>query len=1189
MSQVSPQHEQRLLQALAAVHSDSSSQPQRVAGQRLCEQFKADSPPAQLLSAATSLLSKTGASIPASLTADVVHHFGLHLLDHLLASHWSSLDPTQQADVQRYVTAFIASLCSSSVAPSRLLTHKTAALLCQLTLRTWPQLWPELVPTLTSLSHSYPTTGALIVCLAYGELADEVVSVGGVAEQRRKEVQNAMLVSMDAICATLMAALHSSHLPLTLASLTALRSLADWMPSRYMFESGLLSALMQLLPRHELFVAVCEVLNGVAVKRHSMIDTAAQLAALLQVILQTVDSLLAAPTFPHQQSFLIKTLPVLDNLARVHTSLLLTPPPHATSSLPQHFLATLGALLAHPHIKVSLPALELWVFLLRHHSAVLLLPSFRPSLIGELCKLAMLKVQKQSSDAVSDTSQADEMDEADYLSLFSQYRGLLTSLVALMVELEPVVCFSLVSSRYEQVLLLSPNVPLDHVNSNGYATTKSSRYRELESLSVMLDTMFRVLKVERFATPPLSDVAHSLLAMLSAYRTDDPLLQTRRLQALALFTPIYLHQPATLPPILSTLLSSVGFRSARERGLPWYALTEDTKACRRRAVHSLTHIARKCSARLVEGLPVVVSKVEDMVGSGQVAEDEQVLLMEFVVTVSTALPQREQQQHFLARMIAPQLQRWSDAGLQTAIGGGQGWMEVLGGGREEVEAVRRVQPDEAVSVVKKRLREAVATTAGKRMRDEIDGCLRTFASVFKSISSTTGDDKQPPTNKPTSGSALPHPSAPLVFNLLPSFLRLLSSVYSLRSPNFFPLLPPTFHSLLACSVDHLQLLRSPSNSDVDHVHSLSVHRFLDSVADSLLTLLNVAARAGDSFFEQCDAQLLLQTVVSPIDYIHPRDLRFLLDKFFAPVLLLCPFASHQQVIQPLLPPLCDSVVRRLQASWALRHARQAVSGTSEQVEIFEDSELREATRVFADMFTRVVIHFDLHHASINPSSTKDASGHLPLHDCPLVSFVFSHLELANSLLASLHFLLSVPDGAAQAKAARLALRLLPLALPNRQLHKALVSLMSAALLHLASVSYSPSALTTLELDLVALLSTAYIQLGRQSDAPRSLLSAIDGVTAADIDSLDERLVGVGAAVGASDAAGGQQSDKKSKQAMRAFLARFVIGKLGGQQSATVANLKQRWDRQVGQRLRESEEKGPVVQGGELQLLFESKR
>ena len=1175
----------QLLQALTDVHSDSSTQQQRVAGQQLCEQFKVDSPPAHLLSVATTLLSMTGAFVPPALTADIVHHFGLHLLDHLLACHWSTLSATQQADMQRYVLTFLASLCSSSaVTPSHLITNKTAALLSQLVLRTWPQLWPDLIPTLTSLAQS--TTGALIVCLAYGELADEVVSVGGVAEQRRKEVQNAMIVSMDTICSTILAAVQSSHPPLAAASLVTLRSLADWMPGRYVFDSGLLTSLLSLLSRHELYTAVYEVLNVVAAKRYSTIDTAAQLGQLLAVSLQSIDSLLAAPSFAQQHSFLVKTLPVLDNLTRTHTSLLLNPPATAGSAVPQHYLTTLGALLAHSHLRVSLPALELWVFVLRHHSTALLLPSFRPSLIGELCKLAIVKVQKQSNDTVADTAAADEMDEADYLSLFSQYRGLLTSLVALLVELEPVVCFSLVLSRYEQVL--SSTAPLDHTNAYGYSTTKSTRFRELESLSVLLDTMFRVLRVDVFASSPLCDVAQSLLGRLLSYQTDDPLLQTRRLQALAVFTPTYVHQPVTLPPVLSTLLSSVAFRSTRERELMWYALSEDTKACRRRAVHSLTHIARKCSARLVEGLSAVVSKVEEMVGSGQVAEDEQVLLMEFVVTVSTALPSREQQQHFLARMIAPQLQRWSDTALQTAISGGQGWTEVLGGGKEEVQAVRHVQPDDSVSVVKKRVREAIAATKGKRMRDEIESCLRTFASVFKSICSTT-DDKQSSTSKSiaASPSTLPHPSAPLLFALIPSFLHLLTSIYSLRSASFFPLLPPTFHSLVACSVDHLQLLRSSDNSNVDHIHSLSIHRFVESVTDSLLTLLNVATRAGDSFYAQCDAQLIRQTVIARIECVHPRDLRFLLDKFFAPLLLLCPFASHQQVILPLLPSLCDSVIRRLQAGWSTRHARQAVSGSSEQVEIYEDSELREAARVLADMFTRVVTHFDLHHSSIHPSTTKDSSGHLPLNDCPFFSFVFSHLQLANALLASLHFLLSTPDSAAQAKAARLSLRLLPLALPNRQLHTSLVSLMSAGLLHLASIFYSPSALTTLELDLVGLITTLYTQLGRLSDAPRSLLSAVDGVTVADLTSLDERLAavaGVGVAVASS-----ALSVHGEKKAMRAFLGRFVIGKLGGHQSAKVSDLKQRWDRQVGQRLKESEEKGPVVEGSELHSLFEQKQ
>ena len=1184
-----------LLAALSEVHSDASTAEQRMHGQQVLEHFKAHSPPSLLLATATSLLSSAQPPQPPlgpSLSGDVLLHFSLHLLEHLLAQHWAALPASDQAVLQSYTLRLLQSLCTESASPpSHLLTQKAVALTSAVVLRSWPQHWPGLLPSLSALPQQSPVMGALVVCLLYRELCEEVTSVGAVAEARRKDVQAALLQGMDTVFPFLLTALTSAEPRVVQAALAALRAMVDWLPARWLFDTDLVPRLLSALGGAH-FPAVMDLLTAVAGRKTVDTDVHGRMSDVWRGVLRSIEALLAAPAFGHQYSYLKGSLGALGNLTRLHSALLTTQPsgassdPSATSPLLPRFLSVLGALLSHGHPSVSVDALELWVFVFRHEAARLLPSEYRASLVAELFKVVVVKVMKQQSDSIPHTD--DALEDADYVQLFSHFRGTLTALIGHMVQLEPLTCFALASRRYEEILA-SGSVGLDHVNAAGYTSTSSTRFRELESMAVMLDSMFRGLSSEALSDPSLLDTATALLARLLSYRTHDPLLQTRRLQALSLFTPVMLQRPATLPPTVSALLSSVTFRSEREQGKALSELSEDTRACRRRAVHSLTHIARgRCGAVLVSSLEPSLRAVQELVGSGQLREEESVLLMEFLVTVSGALPQREGQADFVRRIIGPQMERWLQPDTQQTLAGGEGWLQLIGGGQDEVDAVRAVvaTSDADAANMRRRVKEAVRDTKGRRMRNEVLGALHAFSAVFRGVLGKTEDvHTGRSTHSTASAVEIAHPSAALLFALLPSFLMLLSSIYGLRSPSFFPLLPPTLHSVLAASVDHLQLLRSFSSASLatpDHLHSVLIHHFLDEATEALLQLLSTATKAGSWLFARFDLSLVQSALLVHVPYMHVRQLRFLLERFVGHALLECDARPHPAGLMALLGPTCTAAVTRLRSAWGdvrvrQEGARSGGGGGEEAVEIWEDTELRECTRCFADCFARVVNAFDFRTDKVHV--VKDASNHVSLAECPFFAAVFAQPPLSSAVLSALCFLLQAPDSQAQSKGARVALRCVSLASGRAEAHEQLAQLLATCLTALSSIYYSPSTLSTLDNDMIALASAVYQQAGRGSAAVRSVVQQWTATAGSDAEAA---LRDLDARVWAEP-----MSEKRYRALTKAWMERAVLGRHGGKRTVQVAALKDAWERNTGRDPANQEPRGPQLEAGELHALFEA--
>ena len=88
--------------------------------------------------------------------------------------------------------------------------NQSASIIKSLVFREWPQQWPDLMENLISINNqsinqpiNQSINGYTIFALIIGDIAEEVVT-NSMPEQRRKELQNGLIVQMDPIFATLL-------------------------------------------------------------------------------------------------------------------------------------------------------------------------------------------------------------------------------------------------------------------------------------------------------------------------------------------------------------------------------------------------------------------------------------------------------------------------------------------------------------------------------------------------------------------------------------------------------------------------------------------------------------------------------------------------------------------------------------------------------------------------------------------------------------------------------------------------------------------------------------------------------------------------------------------------------------------------------------------------------------------------
>lgn len=592
---------------------------------------------------------------------------------------------------------------------------------------------------------------------------------------------------------------------------------------------------------------------------------------------------------------------------------------------------------------------------------------------------------------------------APELLLFSPRSHLCASLCVV----QPLLCFQVVSMRYQHLLGLA--APTDHMQTDGsgMVTMRTSRFLELEACGSLLECLFRSVGAGTWADKgglggQLHGVCEGLLRMLLAWSTQDPLLQTRRLHVLGMFVPVLAASETLFSQTVEALMAGVSFRPPAAAALEWSALSEDLKACRRRAIVSLIQLARR-REQLVEPffLPrfsSLVSAILSSLQAGRIAEPEKIALFEFLVLIAQSIRSASEQAAFLNSILAEPIQTWTDAQMGALLAYGSEvqtqpapFLQLLGMNQEDQATLAQACPPSH-------------RTATRDLRRKIGHTLHTFMAVFKPMFTTpptatvVGANVQQPV---AGGEAAATAANAILPAILPNVLRLLGHIYSIRSDRVRACLPPELHGLLAATPE--QLLNPEAGASLStvaqvapqHYHLLwDVRRWMDKVVDSALNILMLAAKSGPAYYaslsQPATATLYSTCLYSNLQWMHLREVRLLLDKYLEALLNLCPPSSYMAVLMAdnVLPNILATVHRRLEHSWArvqasktegaatgAKNASLAAPSTSGSGgsaasslsnEIHEESELRELSRCISENISRTI---ELQYVSLHTAHT----------------------------------------------------------------------------------------------------------------------------------------------------------------------------------------------------------------------------
>jgi hypothetical protein len=1106
-------------------------------------------------------------------------HFGLHCLEHLINTHWASLSQQQHHYLKEQILIIINNISNApnniTYYSTKAIKQKTVKLLSDLALREWPQNWPNLTDQLFSMLSTNNNIIVLneFIVLFFRNLSEQITAFNlHLPEQRKKEIHDALMHIIDKIMPFLLGNLENHYNSYTKASsdsekspyksiltaiLECLNSFCDFLPAKYIFSSNLLAALRSLLSQGAFFSLICDLLNNISGRKLDTIEAEyqPQLLSLLDSTCKTLESVLNSKPFAQQQDYLLVLSNILSNFTRFHVTLLQKITENGSTDLEQlkmRYLLLLLRLLNYSNPKVSNEALDNWIIVFRGDISKLISGDNQAHLAAELVKIIVIRLEKSPN---SQFSQFGFDSGEEYNKFYGVYRGSLLILLGNLVHTVPIACFSIILERYKQ-LISSSERPTDNLNSQGFISMQTQRFLQFEAAGTVLESLFRAVSPDFYASSQqLQLISREILSLLVNYgaANSDPTIQTRRLHSFAYFTPLYAIDAQSLQVGLEQAISGLIYRSPAEENCNFNDFSEDTKACRRRAIHTLTAIAKKLAGRLVDAFDPLLNRIMQLFQQNLIVESEKVLIYEFLVLISMEIPNSAKQNEFISMVLKQPIDFWDSDQLNSLLSNQKSFLQLVGLDADEQKIVANYQNSRPEDIItgktsaRQLIKAQISGSAARNLRENIANTLNTFISVFKiTCASTSASVFAVNPNQISAEANNPANSAfvSLLFRILPAVLRLLGCIYCLHCNDCAVLVPSHMKGLLASCSEHLFLLKNKATTaEIWLVLLNDIRHWTDRVTEACLILLTIVSRCGTQFYSKFPSQLLIETVFCHLNYSHNHELRFFLDKFISLVVSNCPAAHYSSVLQPILPGLLQIVNKRLQENWEIMEENKQSNNNSadnraEALDIYQENELRELTRSVVDIFTKYCLTFDFLSDQSKSSQQTATPGHEhSLTDSQFIQYMFLRADIAKPALSTLVNVLTYPDTLAQQRVVRFFIRLLPV-IPkvNSPDYYDLIGreLLTTALKLLSSIPYRPQLITSLETDLIELVKDIYQEIGLNSrqKSVRAVFLSIPGLpseAAAELEAIEKGLAQT-------------KADKKHKAVVKSFLARYIMGK-----------------------------------------------
>ncbi|KAK8546003.1 hypothetical protein V6N13_067243 [Hibiscus sabdariffa] len=1088
------------------------------------------------------------------------------MLQHLVRFRWEEFGPSEHrnfANAAFDLMSEIADTCEEWA-----LKSQTAALVAEIVRREFVNLWPELLPSLVSLSSKGPVQAELVSMMLRWLPEDITVHNEDLEGDRRRFLLRGLTQSLPEILPLLYTLLEKhfgaamnevgrqqldiakQHAAAVTATLNAVNAYAEWAPLSDLAKYGIIHGCCFLLSSPDFRLHACEFFKLVSPRKRPADDSASDFDSamrnIFQILMNVSGEFLVRSTSAgaaideNDYEFAEYVCESMVSLGSSNLQCILGD--STTFSL---YIQQMLGFFQHFKLALHYQSLQFWLVLMRDSMSKPKLSVHSsgdgPAATNADSTLAQVDDEKRKiltflNDDVCSTIldisfqrmlKKEKLITGTTLSLgvlelwsddfegkgdFGSYRSRLLELIKFIASNKPLVAAAKVCER---IIMNIKNLLNSPMPAQDLVVMESMQMALENVVSSIFDGSNQFAGGSSEVHLALCKIFEGLLRELLSLNWTEPVLVEVLGHYLDAMGPFLKYFPDAVAGVINKLFELLN-------SLPFIVKDPSTSSARHARLQICTSFIRIAKASDKSVLPHMKSIADTMAylqREGRLLRGEHNLLGEaFLIMASAAGSQ--QQQEVLAWLLEPMSQQWIQIEWQNNY-----LSEPLGLVRLCSERAFMWSLFHMVTFFEKALKRSGMRKGNFNLQN----------------------------SSPEISTA--HPMASHLSWMLPPLLKLLRGMHSLCSPSIFQMLPGEIKAAMSMSdversslgvgnlksskgtltfVDGPQL--DMNTEGYTEPNEADIRNWLKGIRDSGYNVLGLSTTIGDPFFKCMDVDSVALSLIENIQSMEFRHIRQLVHSVLIPLVKSCPPDMREIWLEKLLHPLFVHCQQALSCSWSslLQEGRAKVpdnhgilTGSDLKVEVMEEKLLRDLTREICSLLSTIAspglnaslpsLEHSGHVGRVDTSSLKDldafASG-------SVVGFLLKHKSLAIPVLQILLEAFSWTDSEAVTKVCSFSAAVVLLSIFTNNVD--LLEFVSRDLFSAAIRGLALESNALISADLVNLCREIFIYLCDRNPAPRQILLSLPCISPNDLHALEEALTKTA-------------SPKEQKQHMKSFL------------------------------------------------------
>ncbi|XP_049592535.1 exportin-5 [Syngnathus scovelli] len=948
---------EQLIKAVNVTMDAESSQIYRLEALKFFEEFK----------------EKSQLCVPCALRlADkaqpaVIRHFGLQVFEHVIKFRWNDMQQPEKIQVKDCTMQLLSNGTHSILAEETYIKDVLSRVVVEMIKREWPQNWPNMLKEMETLSSEGEAQTELVMLILL-RLAEDVITFQTLPNQRRRDIQQTLSRNMDSIFSFLMSILHQNieeyqkmkgspqhemkaraHCKVAVATLNTLAGYIDWVPLVYITSGNcrLLESLCLLLSEPDLQLEAAECLL-IAISRKGKLEERKPFMLLFDDVAinymlsaaQSADCSASSETQPIEMMerhyvFLKRLCQVLCALG---TQLISLVGSDVKVNVPVNLSKYLEALLAfttHSSLFLKSSTMATWTSMFKHETlsqqpvVVEVALKFLRTAISNLLKMGF---PTRNDHPSCQYSRVDFDSDEDFRYFFSLFRAQLGENVRSASRLVPLEAFQMAATSLQYQL--GNAAPL----VDGRCSLFSTPLLEWDAVTVfvecVLSQMFHSLAEEKL---PVDGGVELLQAVLS-YNSQDPLIMSCVISNMSALFPFVKHRLQFLPRVLCKLFEVLTFEAVQEN--------QEVKAPRTRGVNNVRRHSSCAIIKICRDFPQLILSYFDMFynhvktlfsNDARLTVLQKYALVESLVLISNEFKDFEKQKALLDELLASMMADWTSNATKLVLSSPAMFLSFVGADQAASEQHQEEDP--------------VGTNRGR-----LGFCLSCMLAVVKRSRCPADPEAAKAAgflvgHSPSGSPIYRNPCAPQFLAFLPNLLALIKTLNSLFAPENRAHLSENFTKVFDLTEGEKNVVLGLSQSVLDSYDTPAfktnlerMQFFLTQLYDNCFQILGNAGVSLQQEFFDVDrlAEEISASVFFSLDHVPDYRLRPIIRFFLKQMVVSCPAKYNDSLLCPLLGPLFNYVLQRLNVKWQVILQRASVNGEEEEeVVVSQESQVTE--------------------------------------------------------------------------------------------------------------------------------------------------------------------------------------------------------------------------------------------------------